>query len=50
MNHYPKNGKMGDSEPPNNMLPKTKHTSRGILSHRVGLYPISTSYLVGWIE
>ena len=50
MNHYPKNGKMGDTKPPNNMLPKAKHTSSSILSYRVGLDPIATSYLVGWIK
>ena len=50
MNHYPKNGKMGDTEPPHNMLHKTKHTSRSILIYRVGLDPIATSYLAAWIE
>ena len=50
MNHYPKNGQMGDAEPPNNMLHKAKHTSSSILSYRVGLDPTATSYLVGWIE
>ena len=48
MNHHPK--KMGDTEPSNKMLHKTKHTSSSILSYRVGLDPITTSYLVGWIE
>ena len=36
---------MGDMEAPNNMLPKGKHTSSSILSYRVGLDPITTSYL-----
>ena len=50
MNHYPMNGYMEDTEPSNDMLHKTKHTSRSILSYRVGLGPIATSYLVDWIE
>ena len=51
MNHYPNIGWiMGDTEPPNNMSPKAKQTSSGILSYRIGLDPISTSYLVGWIK
>ena len=50
MNHCPKNGQMGDNEHPNKILHKTKHTSSSILSYRVGLDPITTSYLVGWIE
>ena len=37
-------------ESPNNRLHKTKHTSSSILSYRIGLDPIVTSYLVGWIE
>ena len=37
-------------EPPNNMLHKAKHTISSILSYRIGLDPIVTSYLVGWIE
>ena len=41
---------MGDTEPPNNMLPKAKHTNSSILSYRVGLDPIAKSYLVGWIK
>ena len=41
---------MGDTEPPNNMLHKAKHTNSSILSYRVGLDPIATSYLVGWSE
>ena len=41
---------MGNTEPPNNMLPKAKHTSSSILSCRVGLDPIATSYLVAWIK
>ena len=41
---------MGDAEPPKKMLPKAKHTSSSILSYSVGLDPIATSYLVGWIE
>ena len=38
---------MGDTEPPNNTLHKTKHTSSSIV--RVGLDPIATSYLAGEI-
>ena len=41
---------MGDIEPSDNTLNKTKHTRSSILSYRVGLDPIATSYLVGWIE
>ena len=41
---------MGDTELPNNTLHKTKHTSGSILNYRVGLAPIATSFLVGWIE
>ena len=41
---------MGDIEPLDNTLYKTKHTRSTILSYRVGLDPIATSYLVGWIE
>ena len=41
---------MGDTEPPRKMLPKAKHTSSSILSYKVRLDPIATSYLVGWIE
>ena len=40
----------GRTEPPKYMLPKAKHTSSNILSYRVGLDPIATSYLVGWIK
>ena len=50
MNHYPKNGYMGDTEPPNNILHKAQVTSSSILSYRVGLDPIAISCLVGWIE
>ena len=50
MNHYPKNGYMGATEPPNNILPKAKHISSSILTYRVRLDPIATSYLVGWIK
>ena len=28
---------MGDTEPPNNMLPKAEHTSSSILNYTVGL-------------
>ena len=35
---------MGGTEPPNNMLHKAKHTSCSMLSYRVGLDPIATSY------
>ena len=41
---------MGDTEPPNNMLFKAKHTSSNVLSYSVGLDPIATAYLVGWIK
>ena len=41
---------MGDTEPPNNMSPKAIHTSSSILSYRVGLGPVATSYLAGWIK
>ena len=41
---------MGDTKHPNNMLPKAKHTSSSILSYRVGLDPIATSYAAGWIK
>ena len=41
---------MGDTEPPNNILHIVKHTSISILSYGVGLDPITTSYLLGWIE
>ena len=41
---------MGDTEPPNNMLPKAKHTSSSILSYRVGLDPIATSCLAGGLN
>ena len=50
MNHYPKIRQMGSTEPSNNLLHKTKHSSSSILSYRVGLDPITMSYLVGWIE
>ena len=40
----------GRTKPSNNMLHKAKHTSSSILSYRVGLDPIATSYLLGWIE
>ena len=48
MNNYPKDGQMGDTEPLNNTLLKTKHTRSSILSYRVGSDPVTTSYLVGW--
>ena len=41
---------MGDIEPSDNTLYKIKHTRSSILSYRVGLDPIGTSYLVGWNE
>ena len=50
MNHYPKNGYMGDIEPSNNTLRKTRHTRGTLLSYRIGLDPVATSYLVGSIE
>ena len=46
----PENGQMGDNEHPNKMLHKAKHTSSSILSYRAGLDPITTFYLVAWIE
>ena len=39
-----------DTDPSKNMLHKTKHTSSSIRSYMVGLDPVATSYLVGWIE
>ena len=39
----------GDTEPSDNTLDKTKHTRSSIVSFRVGLDPVATSYLVGWI-
>ena len=41
---------MGGTKPPNNMLHKVKHTSCSMLSYRVGLDPIATSYPLDWIE
>ena len=46
---------MGDTEPhpppqKKNMLHKAKHTSSSILSYRIGLDPVATPYLEGWIE
>ena len=41
---------MIDTEPPNNMLHKAKHTSSSMLSFRAGPDPNATSSLVGWIE
>ena len=41
---------MGDTEPSDNMFRKAKHTSSSILSFRVGLDPITTSYLLRWIK
>ena len=49
-NQNPKNGEMGDTEPPKNRLRKIKHTRSSILGYRVGLDTVATSYLVGWIE
>ena len=49
MNYYPKNELTGDIEPSNNTPHITKHTSSSILSYRVGLDPIATFYLEGWI-
>ena len=37
---------MGDTEPSNITLHKTKHTNSSILSCRVELDPVATSYLV----
>ena len=41
---------MGDIEPSDNTLYKTKHTRSSILSYGVGFDPVVTSYLVGWIK
>ena len=41
---------MGDTEPSANTLHKTKYPRGSTLSYRVGLDPVATSYLVGWIE
>ena len=41
---------MGDIEPSVNTSYKTKHTRSNMLSYRVGLDPIATFYLVGWVE
>ena len=41
---------MGESEPSGSTLYKTKHTRGSILSYRIGLDAVTTSYLVGWIE
>lgn len=46
-NQNPKNGEMGDTEPPKNRLRKIKHTRSSILGYRVGLDTVATSYLVG---
>ena len=37
---------LGDTEPPNNMSHNGKHTSSSILSYRVGLDSVATSYLI----
>ena len=50
MKHHPKNGYMGDTEPSDNTLHKTKHTRSSILSYRVGLDIVAIPYHVGWIE
>ena len=50
MNHYPKNGQMEDTKPLDNTLYKTKRTRSRMRSYSVGLDPVATSYLVGWIE
>ena len=41
---------MGDTEPSDNTLYKAKHTRSSKVSYGVGLDPVATSYLVGWIE
>ena len=41
---------MGDTKPSNNMLHKNNHTRSSIHSYGVGLDPVKTSYLAGWIE
>ena len=41
---------MGDTKPWNNRLHKTKYTRSSILSYRVGLDPVTTSYLIRLIE
>ena len=41
---------MGDTEPSNKTLHKTKHTKSSILScYEVGLDPVATFYLAGWM-
>ena len=41
---------MGDTEPSDNTLHKIKQTRSSILIDKVGLDPVATSYLVGWIK
>ena len=41
---------MEDTEPSNNALHKTKHTKSSILRYGIGLDPVATSCLVGWIK
>ena len=50
MNQYLRNGYMGDNEPSNNILRKTKHTKSSLFSCRIELEPVETFYVVGWIE
>ena len=41
---------MGNTEPSDNTLHKTKHTSFSILSYSFGLNPVATPCLIGSIE
>ena len=49
MDYYPRN-RMGDTEPLNKTLLKTKHTKNSGIFYVVGLEPAITSYLAGWIK
>ena len=40
---------MGDTKPSNKILLKTKHTKSSIRSYGVGVNPVATCYIVGWI-
>ena len=41
---------MGDTEPTDNKLHKTKHPRSSTLIYRVGLDPVATFYLVGCLK
>ena len=41
---------MGDTKPSTNNLHEVKHTRGSVLSFRVGLDPVATSYPIGWIK